>query len=295
MTSERRRHLITIGVAAALVAMLGAGTVEAAKQVTSSQIKNGTIQNEDIKEGTITSSRIKDGTLQGADIKNGTIGANDLSTAAKDSLKTTYAGPNWSIVDRNVTGNGASLLRAGPSAGNDVPPYGIGSLGIRAAAGDKSAFGNQVDFIGDPLSAITTVKYSIYTTGENNNQNVDNLPSAAFEIDPTGIASTSTPNFSTLVFVATNAGSNTWTLIDASTATRWFLTGAAGTTANCTLANMCTLAQVKAAWPAAEILTAQITKGTDAFNFSGAVDGLQINDVVFDFEPFGVSQTTPAP
>ena len=187
MTSERRRHLITIGIAATLVAMLGAGTVEAAKQITSSDIKNGTIQNEDIKEGTITSSRIKDGTLQGADIKDGSIGANDLSAAAKDSLKTTYAGPNWSIVDRNVTGNGASLLRAGPSAGNDVPPYGIGSLGIRAAAGDKSAFGNQVDFVGDPLSAITTVKYSIYTTGENNDQNADNLPSVAFEIDPTGI------------------------------------------------------------------------------------------------------------
>ena len=193
-----------------------------------------------------------------------------------------------------MTGNADSDLRAGPSAGNDAPPYGIGSLGIRVAAGNKSAFGNQVDFIGDELGAITTVKYWIYTTGENNGQNVDNLPSAAFEIDPSGPAS-DPPNFSTLVFVATGAGSNTWTLIDASTAERWFLTGAAGTNTGCTQANMCTLTEVNTALPDATILTVQITKGTDAFNFSGAVDGLQINDVVYDFEPFGVSQTTPAP
>ena len=97
------------------------------------------------------------------------------------------------------------------------------------------------------------------------------------------------------MFVATNAGSNTWTLVDASTAARWFFTGAAGTASGCTQGTSCTLANAKTAFPDAQILTAQITKGTDAFNFSGAVDGLQINDVVFDFEPFGVSQTTPAP
>ena len=42
------------------------------------------------------------------------------------------------------------------------------------------------DFVGDPLSGVTTVVYSIFTTGENNDQNPDNLPSVAFEIDPQG-------------------------------------------------------------------------------------------------------------
>ena len=40
--------------------------------------------------------------------------------------------------------------------------------------------------------------------------------------------------------------------------------------------------------------TVGITKGTD-FAFSGAVDALQINDTVYDFEPNGVFETPPAP
>ena len=50
--------------------------------------------------------------------------------------------------------------------------------------------------------------------------------------------------------------------------------------------------QAKAAAPDATLFTAQITKGRD-YAFSGAVDALQINNVVYDFEPFGVSEATP--
>jgi len=61
---------------------------------------------------------------------------------------------------------------------------------------------------------------------------------------------------------------------------------------------MCTLDQVKTGLadgdPAALIGTVGISKGTD-FAFSGAVDALQINDVVYDFEPNGVFETAPAP
>lgn len=294
MSPELRRQLLTIAAAAGLIALVGGGTAVAAGQITTKDIKNNTIKSEDFKDGSVTSAKIANGTIKDTDIKDGGIAAADLSQAAKDSLGASYAGPNWSIVDRNVTGNADSDLRAGPSAGNDAPPYGIGSLGIRVASGNKSAFGNQVDFIGDPLDGITTVSYWIYTTGENNGQNPDNLPSVAFEIDPSGAGSTSAPNFSTLVYVATGAGSNTWTQIQADD-TRWFLTGAAGSGSGCTLAAMCSLTDVQGFFPDADLLTVQVTKGTDAFNFSGAVDGLQINDVVYDFEPFGVSQTTPAP
>ena len=42
--------------------------------------------------------------------------------------------------------------------------------------------------------------------------------------------------------------------------------------------------------PDATILSAQITKGRD-FAFTGAVDALQINNSVYDFEPFGVTKT----
>ena len=49
---------------------------------------------------------------------------------------------------------------------------------------------------------------------------------------------------------------------------------------------------MKAAVPNATLYTVQISKGRD-WAFSGAVDALQINNAVYDFEPFGVSQTTP--
>jgi len=53
----------------------------------------------------------------------------------------------------------------------------------------------------------------------------------------------------------------------------------------------CTLAQVKAKFPNATMLTVQLTKGRD-YAFSGAADRLQINSDLYDFEPFGVKKKT---
>src|SRR5262245_7159639 len=72
--------------------------------LTGKDIKNGSLTSKDIKKGTIKTDRLKDGAVTSAKIKDGTIGAKDLSSAAKNTLKTTYSGPEWSIVDRNVIG-----------------------------------------------------------------------------------------------------------------------------------------------------------------------------------------------
>ena len=58
----------------------------------------------------------------------------------------------------------------------------------------------------------------------------------------------------------------------------------------------CSFAEVQtflATGSGANILTAAVTKGTDSFGFSGAVDGLRINDIVYDFEPFGTVERAP--
>jgi hypothetical protein len=230
--------------------------------------------------GQIGSRDIANDSIRSLDIQNETIRTRDLSESARR-----YPGADWSIVDRNVVGNGDSYLRAGPEGGQ----YGIGSLGIRTGgSGDKAAFGNQTAFGGDPLSGINTVAYSVYTTGENNEAGTENGPSVVFEIDPTGAEDTTAPNYSSLVYVPTAMESNKWTRLDASSADRWFLTRPAGT--ECTQANYCTLEEAKSEYPNATLLTAQITKGRD-YAFSGAVDGLQINSTVYDFEPDGVRQT----
>jgi hypothetical protein len=111
---------------------------------------------------------------------------------------------------------------------------------------------------------------------------------------------TTMSNFSSMVYQPqTNSPANQWSgYLDATTGSAWFLTGTAGTQTNCTQAHLCTLAEVKAALAGdnngtpASILTVGITKGRD-FEFEGAVDGLRINNQVFDFELFGTVTRAP--
>ena len=208
-----------------------------------------------------------------------------------------YSGAEWGLIDRNTIGNGDAYLRSGPSSeafGASVkPPLGIGSLGLRTGSGaDKVAFGNQVDFVGKPLSGVNTVKYSVFTTGENRGDSPsatdtpENLPSVTLEVNPNVAGST----YSSLVFVPEPIPGNVWSQIDASTAKRWYLTGPAGTATGCNQVTYCTLAQVKQNAPNASIYTVAFGKGRD-HAFVGAVDALVWNTTTYDFEPFGVIAT----
>ena len=281
-------RLLAVVAGAAVVGMLGAGAGWSAATITSEDIANDSIQGKDVKDGTLRAKDLSPGVVNGLSGPAGPAGpTGPQGPKGATGSAGTYVGPNWSIVDRNVMKNGDSYLRSGPA----TPPKGIGSLGIRTGdPNDKAAFGNQVDFVGTALSTINTVKYSIYTTGENNGLYAENGPSVAFEIDPSGSADSTAPNYSTLVYVPTASASNAWTQQDGSTAARWFLTGAAGSgSCNQGPEGYCTLAQVKAKFPNATLLTAQITKGRD-YAFSGAVDALVINSKTYDFEPFGVTE-----
>lgn len=317
-----RLHVPTI-VLAVIVLVVGVSSgAMAAKLITGKDIKDGSITTADIKNGTLTTSdmkkagvsgdrlkngtvgrdKLKDGAVNSAKIKDGTISSNDLSSGAKNSLKTTYSGPNWSIVDRNVIGNGDAYLRSGPTSAfggtNVAPPLGIGSLGLRTGSGtDKAAFGDQVDFQGVEFSSFTTLGYWAFTTGENISAGGGgvNLPSLEVEINP-NLNATPT-SFSTAVFLP-DAGSNNvgWNNIDAITSGQWYLTGAAGTATGCNQATTCTWSALQAALNdggnAATIYTVEFSKGRD-FAYSGAVDGLRVNNDVYDFEPFGVTITHP--
>jgi len=219
----------------------------------------------------------------------GPAGPQGPSGPAGPASPATYAGPHWSIVDRNVEENGDSYLRSGPG----TPPKGVGSLGLRTGGGgvDKAAFGNQVDFLNTTLASLNTLKYSVYATGEDLSNYAENAPNLAIELDTSGPGAP--VNFTTLVFNPAGADltANAWSNLDASTAARWWLTGAAGTSSGCTQAAYCTLAQVKTAFANASVLTVQITKGRD-YEFSGAVDALVVNNKTYDFEPFGVTEST---
>src|SRR3954451_5933546 len=216
----------------ALVVGVGGGAV-GAKLITGADIKDGTIGTQDLKQQAVTTPKLAKGSVNSdklaADsvtsgkIKDGAVGPNKLSQSAKDSLKTTFAGPTWSIVDRNVIGNGDSYLRAGPSfqLGNQLsqPPLGVGSLGIRTGSpSDKAAFGNQVDFSGDQFTsaAITTLGYSVFTTGENITAGggAANLPSISFEINSNLAAPPADVSSSAVLIPPASANLPGWNDID---------------------------------------------------------------------------------
>jgi hypothetical protein len=83
-----------------------------------------------------------------------------------------------------------------------------------------------------------------------------------------------------------------WTAINAVTSGKWGLTGSAPTT--CRLdGTLCSFEQMQAALndggeDAVVTFSVAFSKGRDNA-FSGAVDGLKINERTFDFEPFGVT------
>ena len=307
LSSARSRGAVVVAAAAVLAVGAGSGAV-AGSLITGKDIKNKSIEAKDLAAGSVTTNKVKNGTLKLKDMSSevtgklgvpgpagpqgprGAAGPQGPQGPKGDTGTVTYSGPNWSIVDRNVLGNGDSYLRSGPSAGTTVkPPLGIGSLGIRTNGNtDKSAFGNQVDFVGTRITTFDTLDFSVFTTGENNGQNPGNLPSLSFEINPArdGVG------FSSLVFTPAAAASNTWTPVDATGDGWWFSNATVGAATGCTLATPCTWAEIEAAAPNATVFTVQFTKGTDNFRFSGAVDALKINSTTYDFEPFGVIETT---
>jgi hypothetical protein len=299
------RKSILACVAVALIA--GATSATAATLITGKQIKNGTITAEDIKRGSINasrlSSRLRDRLspvgAQGTPALPGAKGDPGPKGDKGDKGDPGDPGPkhssgNWGVINRNTIHSPTVELRSGPFDA----PVGDGSLNIAVADGtEKAAYGNEVDFAGKPLE-LTAVGFHVFTTGENNAAPADNMPSIAFEIDPNLAAGKPQNDYTSLVFMPAKTASNAWSgYIDATTTGLWGLTGSAFNATPCSINGArCTFDQVMAylndGGAQATIYTAGVSKGRD-YEFHGAVDGLRINDTVFDFEEDGVSATRP--
>jgi hypothetical protein len=164
---------------------------------------------------------------------------------------------------------------------------------------EKAAFGNEVDFFGDPVTGLQEVGFRVFTTGENcgNSGGVcsrpGNLPNITFEIDPDVDSGGNPVNYTSLVFLPDGipfADVNKWSgYIDATATGQWFMTGTAGTVTGCGQSSTCEFDEAMDALAGATIYTAQVAKGRD-HAWVGAVDGLRINDTVYDFEPSGVEE-----
>lgn len=314
---RRFGNLMSPGVAviatgALFVGAVGGGAV-AGTLITSADIKDKTIQTGDLKKNVVKTQKVKNGTLRIADLDKkaqdalkkvgppgpagptgpaggpaGPVGPQGPQGPKGEPGDSSYTAVNWSLIDRNVIGDGDAYLRAGPSMGQIKPPMGDGSLGLHTGnASSKVSFGNQVRWVGDELSTIDRVSYWVFTTGENIGAapagNV-NLVNFQVEVNPHLNGRT----YTTLVYLPVQSAPG-WKEQDASTEARWYFTGGTGTDTGCNEVTYCTLADAKAAAPAATILTVQLNKGRD-WAFTGAVDALRINDSIFDFGPTGVAE-----
>lgn len=287
----------------ALIAALG-GTGYAATKLTTKDLANGAV----------TSAKVKDKTLKKKDLskkarnqlkgETGPQGAKGDTGPQGPAGQATYTNPNWAVIDRNTEGSSVATLAGGPYFGTtaaDGPPLGVGSLHIETADGtEKAAFGNQVDFAGDPVSGLTQLGFSYTQTGEDWDRYAGNLPNITLEINP----SVGGKDYTSMVYVPASPARSAqqWITDDAdanpgTTSGWWFSNGTVASATGCTQATYCTLAEAEAALaanndggPAAQILTLGIGKGKD-YQYQGSVDALRVNDTLFDFEPFGVEET----
>ncbi|MFC6081890.1 hypothetical protein [Sphaerisporangium aureirubrum] len=148
-----------------------------------------------------------------------------------------------------------------------------------------------------PISGITALKYWAYA-GTNSLEDVS-VPGLSIEVDP-NVGSTDYSNLIYLPDTSTGPSApatrvpNTWQQYDASAAgSQWYATGATGVLIGCTQTSPCSFDDLKARLPNAVItLSLGFTEDTP---FIGALDGLQVNNTVYDFEPLGTRKLVLTP
>jgi hypothetical protein len=221
----------------------------------------------------------------------------------------TVSSSKWGTILRNTTGQPTAALRGGPYgrsgpsslAATIPPPYGVGSLAILVGTTtQKIDFGNETIFAGLPLRTIDVLKYWIFVGQDV--PNVSGLPIISIEANPraAGVGYTSLnygPPLSMPPSRPSTVFSNTWQQYDASGAgSGWYATnGTIQALTGCTQVTPCSFATLKSKLPNAVVsLSIGISVGPSS-TFVGAVDGLQINNTVYDFESFGVRRTIPRP
>jgi hypothetical protein len=223
-----------------------------------------------------------------------------------------FSSSKWGVILRNTRGEPTAALRGGPYgrsgpsrlAATIPPPYGVGSLGILVGTtAEKVDFGNETVFAGLPLRDISVLKYWIYV-GEDTPA-ILGLPIISIEANPMlpalpAVTYTSlnyAPALSTPPSRPSTVLSNTWQQYDASGAgSGWYASnGMVQAATGCTQGSPCSFDVLKSKLPNAFVsFSIGISAGPGA-TFAGAVDGLQVNNTVYDFEPFGVRRTIPRP
>ena len=213
---------------------------------------------------------------------------------------------HWGVIPRNTIGSPSAYFRTGPwgrsggYAADVPPPFGDGSLGIHVGHGgttataEKLAFGNETDFADLPLDDVTSLSYWIFSGEDTFTGHA--VPNLGIEANPDANGATYTtlsylPGPSVPPSQPSPRQTNRWQRYDAlATGARWESTADLDPSTDlCSSNNRCSWAQLLGQLgPNARVsFSLGLYKGRDD-EWTGAVDGLEINGTTYDFEPEGV-------
>jgi hypothetical protein len=218
--------------------------------ITSSKIKDGTIQNRDIRRSSIGLNRltpsaqaaIKRAGQPGQPGKTGATGATGAQGPQGDAGPSVLGSPGSGTAgpagpagaqgpkgDTGATGPAGPVLSSGnwgivnrntigsPGAqlrsGPAVPPLGKGSVNFTVKDGtEKATYGNEIDqFAGGLVDNLTNVGFRVYTTGENWTAGGATANMPSITFEIDPNMGDRTTNFSSMVFTPTeNSPANQW-------------------------------------------------------------------------------------
>lgn len=202
----------------------------------------------------------------------------------------------WGELVRNEYGS--PTARVGNTS--PVSPDGDGALILATSSGsEKAEFGTETEFAGKKISELTNVSFEEFITDDDYSLFNGNQPNIQMEVNPHVGSAT----YSSLVFdpgtINPLTQVNQWSTVDAAQTSNngdtlygWYFTnGTVATETGCGQnagEHFCTLAEVQAEAPDAEVsLSLGLGKGRD-YQFQGFVDNLEIFGATYDFTAHGV-------
>lgn len=155
------------------------------------------------------------------------------------------------------------------------------------ASWEKAEYGSEVEFAGLKIADITEIGFSVYIADSTAGNYP--MPNIQTEVNPKVAGKT----YSSLVYNPPETSPNVFEYVDATTPPTepnegwWFSNGTVGAETGCTLSNPCSLAEVQAAAPEAEIsYSLGLGKGRDTLG-EILIDEFRLNGATYTFGPLG--------
>lgn len=157
-----------------------------------------------------------------------------------------------------------------------------------AASWEKAEYGSEIEFAGLKIADITEIGLSVYIADSTAGNSP--MPNIQMEVNPKVAGKT----YSSLVYNPGETSPNVFEWVDATTAPTdpgnegwWFSNGTVATETGCTLSSACSLAEVQAAAPEAEVsFSLGLGKGRDTHG-QVLIEEFKLNGTTYTFGPGG--------